>query len=64
MLIIFVPSVALGISLWLEVDLIFQTLLEFCSTKKRNIKSIYLWKWHDHFTRSGRLKILAAIRLA
>jgi hypothetical protein len=37
MLIIFVPSVALSISLWLEVDLIFQTLLEFCSTKKRNI---------------------------
>ena len=42
MLIIFVPSVALSISLWLEVDLIFRTLLEFCSTKKRNIKSIYL----------------------
>jgi len=42
MLIIFVPSAALSIPLWLEVDLVFRTLLEFCSTKKRNIKSIYL----------------------
>ena len=40
-MLIFVPNVALSISLWLEVDLVFRTL-EFCSTKKRNIKSIYL----------------------
>lgn len=34
MLIIFVPSVALSISLWLEVDLIFRTLLEFLQDEK------------------------------
>ena len=33
-MLIFVPNVALSISLWLEVDLVFRTLLEFCSTKR------------------------------
>ena len=39
MLIIFVPSVALSISLWLEVDLIFRTSIRIFAVLKREISN-------------------------